>query len=64
VSLANCRELHRNSDVPLYYQLGAALLEAVETGPWREGARFATERELEEQFKVSRVVVRRALELP
>lgn len=63
MSLANCRELDRHSDVPLYYQLGAALLEAVETAPWREGARFPTERELEEQFKVSRVVVRRALDL-
>jgi DNA-binding GntR family transcriptional regulator len=63
VSLASSRELDRNSDVPLYYQLGAALLEALETAPWREGARFPTERELEEQFKVSRVVVRRALEL-
>lgn len=63
VSLANCRELDRDSDVPLYYQLGEALFEAVETAPWREGAQFPTERELEEQFKVSRVVVRRALEL-
>ena len=63
VSLADCRELDRGSEVPLYYQLGAALLESLEANPWPTGARFATERELEAQFGVSRVVVRRALEL-
>jgi DNA-binding GntR family transcriptional regulator len=63
ISLDDCRELDRDSDAPLYYQLGATLLEALETGPWREGARFATERELEERFRISQVVVRRALGL-
>lgn len=63
VSLADCRELDRHSEVPLYYQLGAALLESLEANPWPTGARFATERELETQFGVSRVVVRRALDL-
>jgi len=63
VPLANCRELDRDSEVPLYYQLGATLLEALEAGPWKEDARFATERELEERFGVSRVVVARALGL-
>lgn len=63
VSLADCRELDRDSEVPLYYQLGAALLESLEANPWPTGARFATERELEARFGVSRVVVRRALEL-
>lgn len=63
IPLDQCRELDRDSDAPLYYQLGAVLLEALEAGPWREGARFATERELEERFGISQVVVRRALGL-
>jgi DNA-binding GntR family transcriptional regulator len=63
VPLEDCRELDRDSEVPLYYQLGAALLESLEAHPWPPGARFATERELEARFGVSRVVVRRSLEL-
>lgn len=63
VSLASCRRLDRNSAVPLYYQLGATLLENLEAGDWPAAARFATERELEEEFGVSQAVVRRALEL-
>lgn len=63
ISLAACRRLDRASNVPLYYQLAATLLENLEAGGWRPGARFATERELEEEFGVSRAVVRRALEL-
>lgn len=35
----------------------------LETGTWKSGARFATEREIEERFAVSRTVVRPALDL-
>ena len=35
----------------------------LETGAWAPGARFATEREIEERFHVSRSVVRHALDL-
>ncbi len=35
----------------------------LETGAWKSGARFATEREIEERFRVSRSVVRHALDL-
>lgn len=35
----------------------------LEIGAWRSGARFAGEREIEERFRVSRSVVRRALDL-
>ena len=56
-------ELDRSSDVPLYFQLAAALKVMLEVDDWEAGARFASERELEEEFKVSRAVIRPALEL-
>jgi DNA-binding GntR family transcriptional regulator len=63
VPLSGSRKLDRNSDVPLYFQLAAALKAMLEAGAWKPGARFATERELEEEFKVSRAVIRPALDL-
>ncbi|MDX6610284.1 MAG: GntR family transcriptional regulator [Solirubrobacterales bacterium] len=63
VPLARSSELDRNSDVPLYFQLAAALKVMLEVGTWEAGARFASERELEEEFKVSRAVIRPALDL-
>lgn len=63
LSLADIGELDRNSDVPLYFQLGAALKVMLEVGAWEPGARFASERELEEEFDVSRAVIRPALDL-
>jgi DNA-binding GntR family transcriptional regulator len=63
VSLEGTRELDRDSDVPLYFQLAAALKVMLEVGTWEPGARFASERELEEEFKVSRAVIRPALDL-
>jgi DNA-binding GntR family transcriptional regulator len=35
----------------------------LELGTWEPGARFATERELEEEFEISRAVIRPALDL-
>ena len=55
--------LDRESDVPLYFQLAAALKVRLEVEPWEPGARFASEREIEEEFGVSRAVIRPALEL-
>jgi DNA-binding GntR family transcriptional regulator len=55
--------LDRESGIPLYWLLSATLFEHLEAGDWQEGARFATERELEEEFGVSRSVVRRALSI-
>jgi len=63
VSLDDVGELDRESDVPLYFQLAAALKVMLEVGTWDPGARFASERELEERFRVSRAVIRPALEL-
>ncbi|HXS33485.1 MAG TPA: GntR family transcriptional regulator [Solirubrobacterales bacterium] len=63
VPLTGVNELDRDSDVPLYFQLAAALKVMLEVDTWEAGARFASERELEEEFKVSRAVIRPALEL-
>jgi len=61
--LGDIGELDRDSEVPLYFQLAAALKVLLEVGDWEAGARFVSERELEERFNVSRAVVRPALEL-
>jgi DNA-binding GntR family transcriptional regulator len=63
VSLSGAASLDRKSEVPLYFQLAAALKVMLEAEPWEPGARFASERELEEEFKVSRAVIRPALDL-
>jgi DNA-binding GntR family transcriptional regulator len=63
VPLTGSGELDRDSDVPLYFQLAAALKVMLEVDDWEAGARFASERELEEAFKVSRAVIRPALDL-
>ncbi len=63
VSLAGCSRPDRNSEVPLYFQLAAAIKAMLEVGTWESGARFASERELEEEFNVSRAVIRPALDL-
>ena len=63
VPLTGTGELDRDSEVPLYFQLAAALKVMLEVDSWEPGARFASERELEEKFNVSRAVIRPALEL-
>lgn len=63
LSLAGISKLDRDSDVPLYFQLAAALKVMLEVEPCETGARFASERELEEKFDVSRAVIRPALDL-
>jgi GntR family transcriptional regulator len=63
VPLTGTGELDRDSEVPLYFQLAAALKVMLEVDSWKAGARFASERELEEKFNVSRAVIRPALEL-
>lgn len=63
VPLAGSGGLDRDSDVPLYFQLAATLKVMLEAGTWEPGSRFASERELEEEFEVSRAVIRPALDL-
>ena len=54
-------QLHRKSFVPLYFQLAEILKERIEGGEWAPGSRFLSERELCDEFAVSRTVVRPAL---
>jgi GntR family transcriptional regulator len=63
VKLDGGRRLDRESAVPLYFQLGAALRERLVTGAWAPGSRFPTEREIGEGYDVSRTVIRRAMAL-
>ena len=63
IPLAGSRRLDRSSDVPLYFQLAAALKVMLEVEDWEPDARFASEREIEEEFGVSRAVIRPALDL-
>jgi len=53
--------IDRSSPVPLYSQLKDALLMFIEAGEFKEGDPIPTERELGEQFQVSRITVRRAI---
>ncbi len=63
IPLSSSRRLDRNSEVPLYFQLAAVLKVMLEVEDWEAGARFASEREIEEEFGVSRAVIRPALDL-
>jgi GntR family transcriptional regulator len=63
IPLSGSRRLDRSSDVPLYFQLASVLKVMLEVGAWEPGARFASEREIEEEFGVSRAVIRPALDL-
>lgn len=63
IPLSGSRKLDRHSEVPLYYQLAAALKDKLDTGSWKAGSRFPTEREIGEEFGVSRAVIRPALNL-
>jgi GntR family transcriptional regulator len=56
-------QLRRSSSVPLYFQLAEILKERIEAGRWPAGERFPSERELSEEFEISRTVIRPALEL-
>lgn len=55
--------LSRSEVVPLYYQLEELLESRILTGVWAPHERLPSERELCEEFDVSRAVVRPALEI-
>jgi DNA-binding GntR family transcriptional regulator len=55
--------LERTSSVPLYFQLAEILKERIESGRWAAGDQFLSEREITEEFGVSRTVIRPALDL-
>lgn len=53
--------LGKEVPVPLYYQIKARLLDAMENGQLKPGDRVPSERELTAQFNVSRMTARQAL---
>jgi GntR family transcriptional regulator len=54
-------QLRRNSVVPLYRQMEAALLQRIEAGELRPGERLPPESELARQWQVNRLTVRQAI---
>ncbi|GIW24207.1 GntR family transcriptional regulator [Meiothermus sp.] len=54
--------LDTHSATPLYLQLEAVLREALASGTWKAGEAMPPERALAEQFGVSRLTLRKALE--
>lgn len=53
--------LNKNSPVPLYYQIAEQLRAQIAAGVLERGERLASERELSEQYGVSRMTVRQAI---
>jgi GntR family transcriptional regulator len=53
--------INRESRLPLYFQLKQLLEERVERGDWQPGDMLPTEKQLQEQFDLSRTTVRQAL---
>lgn len=54
--------LNEKSIIPLYYQLKEFLKEKIKEGSWEENSKVPSERELMNQFNVSRATVRKALD--
>ena len=53
--------LDRYSPIPLHYQLRTAIDSRIDSGEWRPDSQVPSERDLCEQFQVSRITVRQAL---
>jgi len=62
-STGDVARLQRSKSVPLYFQLAEILTERIEAGRWEAGERFPSEREISDEFHVSRTVIRPALDL-
>ncbi len=55
--------LNRNKSIPLYEQLKQIIEEKIKSGEWKPDDQLPSERELVEQYKVSRITVRQAINL-
>jgi GntR family transcriptional regulator len=53
--------IDKNSPIPVYYQLKEAIREKINQGVWKVGQCIDSERELAEQYSLSRMTVRQAL---
>src|SRR5690606_3088473 len=54
--------LDKNSPIPVYYQLEERLKESIEKKEWEEGQIIPSERVLSEQYGISRMTVRQAIQ--
>lgn len=54
-------QLDRSIPIPLYYQMKQWLMSEIEKGIYKPGQIIPSERELSEQFQISRMTVRQAL---
>jgi GntR family transcriptional regulator, N-acetylglucosamine utilization regulator len=54
--------LNKNLPVPLYYQLRCALMDSIEAGRWQAGDQLPNEGQLAQNFGVSKITVRQALQ--
>ena len=55
-------DLNYNSSVPLYAQIVELIQRDIETGVFNQTGRLPTEGELAEQYQVSRITIRRAVD--
>ena len=56
-------QINKTSSVPLYEQLYEKLKDAIDNGSYPAGSRLPTEAEISEEYQVSRVTVRKAMEI-
>jgi GntR family transcriptional regulator len=54
--------INRNTPVPLYHQIKCALLESIKHGRWEAGHQLPNEATLAQNFGVSKITVRQALQ--
>jgi GntR family transcriptional regulator len=53
--------IERDSPIPLYYQLKQLLSQRIDSGEWQPGDMLPTEMEIQTQYALSRITVRRSL---
>jgi len=54
--------LRKDSAIPLYHQVKCILIEAIEAGQWQLGQQLPTESRFMEDFGVSKITIRQALQ--
>ncbi len=55
-------KINKNSRIPLYYQLMDIIIEAIESGQFQEDDKLPSERDLCENYNISRATVRQAIQ--
>lgn len=56
-------QIKKNSSIPLYQQLAETIKQQIRSGELKEGVQMMTELELSETYEISRVTVRKAIEI-